>query len=178
MAGKMLASRMATGTAVLLAGALLTTAVPSALAHTSSAAPTISAVAETVVPAVPARVELLSATPATTVPVWFALLALALLASLIRAPRRVAVGVVVVLIAILAFETGVHAVHHLGDRHAASHCAVASVAPQLGGTADAPSTAIPHLHVTAHAVVLAEPVVLSARPVGPAPVRAPPSLAS
>ena len=178
MAGKMLASRMATGTAVLLAGAILTMAVPSALAHTVSAAPTISVVAETVVPAVPVRVELLSATPTTTVPVWLALLALALLASLIRAPRRVAVGAVAVLIAILAFETGVHAVHHLGDTHAASHCVVASVAPHLGGTADAPATAIPHLHVTTQAVVFAELVVLSGRPVGPAPVRAPPSLAS
>jgi hypothetical protein len=178
MADEMLASRIANGTAVLLAGAMLTTAVPSALAHTSSAAPTISAVAETVVPAIPGRVELLTAAPAATVPVWLALLALALVALLIRAPRRVAVGVFAVLIAILAFETGVHAVHHLGDRHAASHCVVASVTPQLGGITDAPSTGIPHLHVTAQAVVLPEPVVLSARPVGPAPVRAPPSLAS
>jgi len=156
--------------------------VPSASAHTvAAAAPTISDVAaptQTVAPSLAPRVEVLAAAPVRLVPIWLAVVALVLTALLVRAPRRVAAAVFAVVLGVVAFETGVHAVHHLGDTHAASHCVVASVAPHLGGTTDAPATSMPCLDVAPHAVVVADLVVLPARPFGPSPVRAPPALAS
>ena len=44
-----------------------------------------------------------------------------------------AVAIVLVLL-LFAFESGVHAVHHLGDREAASQCSVASASTHLAGT--------------------------------------------
>jgi hypothetical protein len=52
-----------------------------------------------------------------------------------RAARRgLALALLVVLLA-LPFETGVHSVHHLGDRAGHAHCAVASVGAHLVGVA-------------------------------------------
>lgn len=66
---------------------------------------------------------------------WPALLvALAVLAARVRRPRRaVALGLVLIL-ALFVFETGVHSVHHLGDRPGNPACVVASAMAQLAGT--------------------------------------------
>jgi hypothetical protein len=182
MLSEMSPSRTATGTALLLAGAVLTAAAPSAWAHTgSSTVPAVSAVTPAplaVAPSIAPRIELVAAARPAAVPLALALLALVIVALLLKAPRRVAASVFVVLLAIVAFETGVHAVHHLGDTHAASHCVVASVAPHLGGATEAPATGTPHLHVTADPVVVVDARVLAARPLSPSPGRAPPALAS
>lgn len=182
MVDEMSPSRTATGTALLLAGAWLTAAAPSAWAHTgSSTVPTVSAVAPAALDgaaAVAPRIEFLTAATPTAVPLALAFLVLVIPALLLKAPRRVAASAVVVLLAIVAFETGVHAVHHLGDTHAASHCVVASVTPHLGGATQAPATWTPHLHVTADSVVVGDAGVLVARPLSPSPGRAPPAFAS
>jgi hypothetical protein len=182
MAAKMLASRVACGTALLLLAVALLGVVPSAFAHTVTASvPTMSDVAappQTVAPSLTPRLEVLAAAPVPFVPVWLAVAALVLTALLVRAPRRVAGAVFAIVLGVVAFETGVHAVHHLGDTHAASHCVVASVAPHLGGTTDAPATNMPCLAMAPHAVVVTDVVVLPARPFGPSAVRAPPAPAS
>jgi hypothetical protein len=175
-------SRTAAGMVLLLTGVVLS-AAPSAWAHTeSSTAPAASAVTPaplTAAASLAARVEVVAAATPAAVPGWLALLALVTVALLaMKTPRRMAAAAFVVLLAIVAFETGVHGVHHLGDTHAASHCVVASVAPHLGGATDAPVTDTPHLLVTADSVAVADELVLAACPLGPCPGRSPPALAS
>jgi hypothetical protein len=179
MADDMVASRTATRTVLLLAAVALTLVTSSASAHTGATSTASSVVAAPVTPsagAVASRIEFLAAAPAPDVPLWVALAGLVLVALLLRAPRRVAATTFALLIAVLAFETGVHAVHHLGDRHAASHCAVASVAPHVGGTTDPPSTGMPSLDVSADAVIVADAAVLPAPSLGAYPGPAPPAL--
>ncbi len=178
MTGEMSASRIATRTALLLLPVALTLGTSTAFAHTGATSIASTVVMAPVLRPVPIErgAPILAAAPRADLSLVGALAGLVLLTLLLRAPRRVAAVAFAMLIAVLAFETGVHAVHHLGDRHAASHCAVASVAPHVGGTTDAPSTCTPSLDVNADAVVVADGVVLLARSLGPSPGRAPPAL--
>jgi hypothetical protein len=181
MTAAMSPARFVTGTALLLVALVLTAAVPSACAHTSGGMePTVLAVAslDGAAPSAPS-VEVVAADSASVgPPAWLAFGILGLVALLLKMPRRVAATAFVVLLAVLAFETGVHAVHHLGNTHAASHCAVASVAPHLGGAADGVPVEVPHLHVTTDRVVVADALVLRHPSLRPSPGRAPPALAS
>jgi hypothetical protein len=52
-----------------------------------------------------------------------------------RRPRRVLVFAVVLLLAVFAFEDGLHSVHHLVDRSQLNKCAVAVAAAHLNATA-------------------------------------------
>jgi hypothetical protein len=52
-----------------------------------------------------------------------------------RRPRRVLVFAVVLLLAVFAFEDGLHSVHHLVDRAQLNKCAVAVAAAHLNATA-------------------------------------------
>ena len=52
-----------------------------------------------------------------------------------RRPRRVLVFAVVLLLAVFAFEDGLHSVHHLVDRSKLNKCAVAVAAAHLNATA-------------------------------------------
>jgi hypothetical protein len=52
-----------------------------------------------------------------------------------RRPRRVIVFAVVLLLAVFAFEDGLHSVHHLVDRSQLNKCAVAVAAAHLNATA-------------------------------------------
>jgi hypothetical protein len=69
-------------------------------------------------------------------PVW-ALLAMALAAAALlagrRRPRAVLALALVLLVAVLTFESGVHSVHHLDDPSRGSACALASTSQQLSG---------------------------------------------
>src|SRR4029453_12808148 len=51
-----------------------------------------------------------------------------------RRPRRVLVFAVVLLLALFAFEDGLHSVHHLVDRSQLNKCAVAAGAAHLDAT--------------------------------------------
>jgi hypothetical protein len=51
-----------------------------------------------------------------------------------RRPRRVLVFAVVLLLAVFAFEDGLHSVHHLVDRSQLNKCAVAVAAAHLNAT--------------------------------------------
>jgi hypothetical protein len=83
----------------------------------------IAAVAVTATPAEPPA-------PAT---IWLALVLTVFLGVAVAAPRRALVVTLALVLVALALETGVHSVHHLSDRQAASQCAVASVSTHVQG---------------------------------------------
>jgi uncharacterized membrane protein (TIGR02234 family) len=72
------------------------------------------------------------------------LLALVLAASLVDVfrSRRTVAGLLIALLAVLAFEAGVHSVHHLGDADAAAQCVVASASSDLSGAGAGPVVVI------------------------------------
>ena len=178
-------SRLRPGLAVTLALvslALLSATTPS-WAHTGSAARLSDAAAAQRADAPPTsdgalRQLTLSAAPQTPGIPWPALLG-ALIAVVLgwRRPRRALVLAVVLLLAVFAFEDGLHSVHHLVDRSQLNKCAVAVAAAHLNATAaDDGSTVDVILPVIA---VLAE--VSQTDPVtsflSPVQGRAPPTLA-
>jgi hypothetical protein len=80
------------------------------------------------------RVEshLLSAGTATPVGLWTALAAATLLTLAIARRRRAVALLSVAVLLVIAFETGLHSVHHIGERDN-STCVVASASAQTGG---------------------------------------------
>jgi hypothetical protein len=135
--------RLGPGLAVVLALvslALLSAATPS-WAHTGPAARLSDAAAAQMVDAPPApdgvlRQLTLSAAPETLGIPWPALFgALIVIALGWRRPRRALIFAVVLLLAVFAFEDGLHSVHHLVDRSKLNKCAVAVAAAHLNATA-------------------------------------------
>lgn len=72
------------------------------------------------------------------VPAAIAILALLLGTMAARRPRLCVPAIAALALVILAFETGVHSVHHLGDERGAAECSVASATTHLAGATDAP----------------------------------------
>jgi hypothetical protein len=98
---------------------------------------------------------------------------LALLVAVRRSRRVVAIGGVAALVA-LAFEGGLHSVHHLGDERSASQCSVASAAPHLDGApAEPPAFSALALLPGDHRVAAHRPAP-SSQPFRPDAGRAPP----
>ena len=180
---------------VLVATSALLGSATTALAHVRSApvtAPATPPVAQEPAPAITSSV---TASPAPDIapggaairissdldavvhglPVWAALL-LALLAGVtLVAPRRVLIVALVLVLAVIAVEEGVHSVHHLADQRAASHCAVAAASAHVQGAAEplaVPAVWIPTPIAT---VVASEPDRPGSRPLRPDEGRAPPS---
>jgi hypothetical protein len=77
---------------------------------------------------------------------------------------------------VLAFETGLHSAHHLGQADEASRCAVAAMATQLN--ADLAGTALDTVPVHVVEILAAAPAppVVPARADAPDAGRAPPVL--
>ena len=106
---------------------------------------------------------------------WYLVVALSGLAAVgARRPRRNLALALVLLLAIFAFENGLHSVHHLNDQDRGESCAVASASPDVAGTEV-------EGRVTAAAPAPAEPprvasvrVIRSVRSLGPHEGRAPP----
>ena len=106
---------------------------------------------------------------------WYLVVVLSSLTVLgARRPRRNLALALVLLLAIFAFENGLHSVHHLNDQDRGENCAVASASQHVAGTevdggltADAPAPAEP-------ALVSPVRVIRSARSLGPHEGRAPP----
>lgn len=160
----------------LVLTALLLLAPLSAAAHTAPvtrAAVTAAAGASVAVPGV----QLVAGASAAT-SIWLVLGVLAAGLLILSVPRRLTIAVLVVVLGVLAFETGVHAVHHLGDSRAAARCPVASATPHLGGATGAATTVAAVPAASPDAVEPASPILLSARFLGPVQGRAPPSIAS
>jgi hypothetical protein len=135
-------------TAALLAASLVAVAAPG-LAHSPAGHATPVAV-QTVVepdvagpsalPAEPAGMHALRAEmapPALPAAVALAVLLVVAIAAG-RRPRLAVSAIAVLALVVLAFETGLHSVHHLGDERGAAECSVASGTTHLAGTTDGP----------------------------------------
>ena len=159
----------------LLGGGLF--AEPAA-AHLPRFAPVVDVVPEPA--AAPDRIPALldlawTAAPTPAGVPWYLVVALSGLTALgARRPRRNLALALVVLLAVFAFESGLHAVHHLNDQDRGESCAVASASQHVAGTevegsltGDAPAPAEPTR-------VASVRVIRSARSLGPHEGRAPP----
>jgi hypothetical protein len=127
-------------------------------------------------PVVAIPVEVLSAgTPEPSVP-WAALLLLgAIGAAAVSRQRRLVAITLVAIVALLAFETGVHSTHHLDKPQDAAQCTVAGMSAQLSADVVNVMVEAPLLAPQAIAPALASPV-LAARAIAPDAGRAPPAL--
>src|SRR4029453_9085267 len=126
---------LALACAVALLGAVALP--PSASAHLASRSVLIEDVAALAAPPVALPSPALSWTGAPApVPVpWHLVALLAGLAALgARRPRRALGLALILLLAVFAFERGVHSVHHLSDPARGEHCGVASASQHVSGT--------------------------------------------
>jgi hypothetical protein len=121
---------------VLLATAMLP---PDALAHRGSSAVALdptSADPASAAPIPALAMERLdwSAAPTPVAVPWPLMLTVAVLALIgARRPRPALAVALILVVAVFAFESGVHSVHHLGDRDRGEHCALAAVSQHLAG---------------------------------------------
>ena len=156
---------------IVLALAVVALAAAPAAAHAPAPVPTPAPV----VVAAPDLVEAIGAAEPDAALPWFAIAGLLTL-TLIAAwqPRRALAMGLVLIAGVLAFETGVHSTHHLGQSD--EHCVVAGMAAQLSGDlVAAVDDAPPSAATTTVAALPATPVV-TARSVAPDAGRAPPVL--
>lgn len=154
--------------AVLLVIALTVVGVAAPVAaHTPSPAPlvfTAPSLTETISAAAPG--------PATP---WAAIVLLgALMLAAAWRPRRAVAVALVLVVAVLTFETGLHSAHHLGQANDVATCVVAWMSTQLSAdvvdaTFEPPPTPVVETQVAA----LAAPAV-AARNIAPDAGRAPP----
>jgi len=165
--------RTALAFAVLLA--LLTTGVP-AWSHTR--APVAPVQAPSAPAFVPSLETFAAAAPEPSLP-WVALLLLGTVGiAAVSRQRRLMAVTLVAIVALLAFETGVHSTHHLGKPDDSAHCAVAWMSAQLSAdVVDATVDAAPTLVPQTTAPLLAPPA-LAERAIAPDAGRAPPALSA
>ena len=167
---------LAVACAVALLGAVALP--PSASAHLSSrlvAAEDVSPVAESVAAlASPALSWTAAATPVA--PPWHLFALLASLAALgARRPRRALGLALILLLAVFAFESGVHSVHHLADPARGERCAVAAASQHVSGTEVTAVMIAESLPQSPHELMLTAPTA-HVQLIGPEQGRAPPAL--
>jgi hypothetical protein len=118
------------------------------------------------------------AAPASSTSPWVFLAAAVATAGFIarRQPRATVAAALVLLLAVLAFETGVHSVHHLGDPGRGEACAIAATSQHLSGIGV-------EVVVVGHAPAMRDvappadaPALAPCRPPSPHEDRAPPVL--
>lgn len=161
-------------TIVAAAGlALLALGAP-AWAHTAASVPEVAADLALVTPEPPPPV--LAAAPEVPGLPWPALLGvLGAVGVAWRRPRRALALAIVLILAVFAFEDGLHSVHHAGDQHHAATCPVASASAHLSAAAvDIGSNHDVVLPTAGDALERAAPAPVS-RPFCPDQGRAPPS---
>jgi hypothetical protein len=113
---------------LLALAALAVSSVPVS-AHAPSVVPVVATVAD--IPSTSAW----HAAPTPPALPWTVIAAAALAATVgTRRPRRAVALAIVFVLALFAYETGVHSVHHLNDRAASAACVVASGATHVAGT--------------------------------------------
>ena len=157
---------------LILAGALLPGPAEAHLGRATVAAAPPSAWLDLI----PAAPTVLRAQPGIVqIPWLLAGLAAGLLLALTRPrPRRGLVVLLGVLLGILAFENGVHSVHHLGE-HQVAPCVVAAAASHLAAALDG-DTPVLHAPVSVSGPVTERPASHRLGPnLGPDPARAPPA---
>jgi hypothetical protein len=162
---------------VVLVAALVAGAVVPAAAHRPPTGEPLPAAA--IVVPVPALTETLTSALPAPAPPWAAIAVIAIAALAVAwRPRRVIALTLVLVAGVLAFETGVHSAHHLGQADEAAQCVVAGMATQLnadlvGAAVDAAPADVLETALAA----LASPAV-AARPIAPDAGRAPPILSA
>ena len=126
---------------------------------------------------VPPLVEMLTSAAPASAPPWAVIAVVAVLAlGIAWRPRRVVALALVLVAGVLAFETGVHSAHHLGQPDDFARCTVAGMATQLSADlVDISLDAVPVAASASAFVALASPVA-AARLVAPDAGRAPPVL--
>jgi hypothetical protein len=167
---------LALACAVALLGAVALP--PSASAHLASRSVLIEDVAPLAAPPVALPSPALSWTGAPApVPVpWHLVALLAGLAALgARRPRRALGLTLILLLAVFAFESGVHSVHHLADPARGEHCAVAAASQHVSGTEVTAVIVAESLPQAPHEVAPAAPTG-RVQLIGPEQGRAPPAL--
>ena len=158
---------------VLVAALVLLGAASHALAHRPVAPEPIQFSADA--PPTPDPTPDLPAVPRVPSLPWpVALSFLAALALWLYRPRCTLAGALVLCVAVLLLETGIHSVHHVADSHGAATCTAHSVSQHLTGV----DIGAPHLGVLPvafHQVVTAsaEPLLVQ-RSLGAIQGRAPP----
>jgi hypothetical protein len=182
----MIRVRLAIVAVVALAGLLLATPVHAHRGPARGQAPAAAAPID-VVPAAPdtAPAPLAAAEPerlawvagseSVALP-WPLLAAVAATAAVAvrRRPRATLALGLVVLVGVLAFESGVHSVHHLGEQGHLNPCAVASTSTNLAGLEVEPAVVLSAPAALGLAVSLAIPADPRALPESPHEGRAPP----
>ena len=155
-------------TALATVAALVVAAAPAAAHSTGAIVTTAASIADTL-----PHHQLVAAAPLPSLS-WtvLALLAALTLAAVTR-PRRAVVLALVLVVGVLAFETGLHAAHHVGDDSA--RCVVASMSSQLHGTTlavtiDAAPAVVDEARISAPSIVRA-----AGRALAPDAGRAPPA---
>jgi hypothetical protein len=153
--------------------ALLALGAP-AWAHTAASVPDVARDLALIAPEPPPAV-LAAAAELPGLP-WPALLGmLGAVGMAWRRPRRALALAIVLVLAVFAFEDGVHSAHHVGDQHHAASCPVASASAHLSATAiDIGCNLDVGLPTAGDALERAAPAPVS-RPLCPQQGRAPPS---
>jgi hypothetical protein len=132
--------------------------------------------AATAAPVVATPLEIISAgTPEPSLPLAALLLLGGVGVAALSRQRRVVALTLVAIVALLAFETGVHSTHHLGKPDDAAQCAVAWMSAQLSADVVDVTVETPALAPQANAPLLASSV-LAERAIAPDAGRAPPTL--
>jgi hypothetical protein len=166
---------------VLLVALVAGLAVPVA-AHPPATGPG-SSTADLEAPAVsvvsfgPALTQTLtSGAPDPTTP-WVAMVVTGMAALAVAwRPRRAVALTLVLVAAVLAFETGVHSAHHLGQADEAARCVVAGVSSHLSADVVHATADAPPVHGLQARIASCAPVPVAARLLAPDAGRAPPVL--
>jgi hypothetical protein len=114
-------------------------------------------------------------TPATTMPLALVVGLVLAVAGVAAAPRRALALALVLVLGLLALELGIHSVHHLGDRQAASQCDVASASTHVHGATPQAPTCAPWVPTLLGAVLAPEAGQPGGRLIRPDEGRAPPA---
>jgi hypothetical protein len=140
--------------------------------------PAVGVRVEGAAPAVPALVDpTVTIAPASLAATWLPLLILAAFGVVASRSRRAMVGLLIGLLAVLTFETGLHSVHHLGEQRDATRCIVESVSSNISGAIGEPIVVVGPAETADLAPHLEESVAPPQRELRPDRERAPPFLA-
>jgi hypothetical protein len=175
--------RLALATLVVLEAVAILGVTAPALAHApergaaGALAPMVDVSVESAAPAVPALVDpIVTMIPASPAEIWLPLLILIAFLFVTSRSRRVVAGALIGLLAVLAFEAGLHSVHHLGQQRDATRCIIESVSSNLGGAVGEPMILVGPAE-TADLALHLESVAPPQRSLRPDRGRAPPFLA-
>ena len=113
------------------------------------------------------------APPEGSLPVVALLVLAGLLGAAAARPRRALVTALVLVLAVLTFEAGVHSVHHLGDAQPA--CAIAAVSAHLSGISVDPPDASALVTDTSGRLAFPPPAPVRATSLAPHESRGPPT---